>query len=195
MLRASVSLHTPSRTVTLGEPTPQGVLSEWLEAPEIGSLMFLDVSQSALDEKVEMACLEREQKGKLLDLLKDFFSLFDGHLGHTSLAEHVINTVDAKPVHLPPYRTSPAKKQIIEDQIQMMLDENIIEPSSSPWDVPVVIVKKSCGDHRFWVDYRGLNHLTLKHSYPLPSVKIQDSRFIYLSHTRLYREYITSSEM
>ncbi len=62
---------------------------------------------------MELACLEREQKGKLLDLLKDFFSLFDGHLGHTSLAEHVINTSDAKPVHLPPYRTSPAKKLII----------------------------------------------------------------------------------
>ncbi len=52
MLRASVSIHIPSRTVTLGEPTPQEVLSEWLEAPEIGSLMLLDVSQSALDEKV-----------------------------------------------------------------------------------------------------------------------------------------------
>ncbi len=111
MLRASVSIHIPSRTVTLGEPTPQEVLSEWVDAPEIESLMFLNVSQSALDEKVELACLEREQKGKLLDLLKDFFSLFDGHLGHTSLAEHVISTGDAKPVHRPPYRKSPAKNR------------------------------------------------------------------------------------
>ncbi len=111
MLRASISIHIPLRTVTLGEPTPQEVLSEWLEAPEIGSLMFLNVSQSALDEKVEMGLSREGKKGKLLDLLKDFFSLFDGHLGHTSLAEHVINTGDAKPVHLPPYRTSPAKNR------------------------------------------------------------------------------------
>ncbi len=109
MLRASVRIHIPSRTVTLGEPTPQEVLSEWVDAPEIESLMFLNVSQSALDEKVELACLEREQKGKLLDL-QDLFSLFDGHLGHTSLAEHVINTGDATPAHLPPYRMSTAKK-------------------------------------------------------------------------------------
>ncbi|KAL1246675.1 hypothetical protein QQF64_034392, partial [Cirrhinus molitorella] len=88
------------RTVTLGEPTSQEVLSEWSEAPEIGSLMFLDVSQSALDEKVEMACLEREQKGKLLDLLKDSWSLFDGRLGHTSLAEHVIDTGYAQKAEL-----------------------------------------------------------------------------------------------
>lgn len=170
MLRASVSIHIPSRTVTLGEPTPQEVWGEWLEAPELGSLMFLDVSQFALDEKVEMACLKTEQKEDLRDLLKDFWSLFDGHLGHTSLGEHEINTGDAKPVHLPPYRSSPAKKQIIEDQIQMMLEEDIIEPSSSPWAAPVVIVKKPCGDHRFCVDYRGLNHLTHKDSYPLPRV-------------------------
>ncbi len=49
MLRASVSIHITSRTVTLGEPTPQEVLSEWVDAPEIESLMFLNVSQSALD--------------------------------------------------------------------------------------------------------------------------------------------------
>ncbi|KAL0151699.1 hypothetical protein M9458_052998 [Cirrhinus mrigala] len=171
-LRALISIHVPSRTVTLGEPTPLEVLSELLEAPEIGSLIFLMFSWSALDEKVEMASLEGEQKGKLLDFLKDFWSLFDGHLGHTSLAEHIINTGDAKPVHLLPYRTSPAKKQIIKDQIQMILEENITELSSSPWAAPVVTCRQNmpCGDHRFYVGYRGLNHLTLKDSYPLPRV-------------------------
>ncbi len=52
----------------------------------------------------------------------------------------------------------------------MMLDESIIKPSSSPWAAPVVIVKKPCGDHRFCIDYRGLNHRTLKDSYPLPRI-------------------------
>lgn len=90
--------------------------------------MFLDVCQSALDEKIEMTCLKTEQKDDLMDLLKDFWSLFNRHMGHTSVGEHKINTGDAKPVHLPPYWSSPAKKQIIEDQIQMMLKEDSIKP-------------------------------------------------------------------
>lgn len=80
--------------------------------------MFLDISQSTLDVKIEMACLETEQKGKLMDLLKDFFGLFDGHLGHNSLVKHDINTGDAKPDHLPPYRTSPAKNRSLRNRLR-----------------------------------------------------------------------------
>ncbi|KAK3529642.1 hypothetical protein QTP70_032519 [Hemibagrus guttatus] len=96
--------------------------------------------------------------------------LITGHLGHTSLIEHSIDTGDAKPVHLPPYRTSPTKKQLIKDQIGKMLNEGIIEPATGPWAAPVVIVQKPCGEPRFCMDYRGLNQLTVKDSYPLPRV-------------------------
>lgn len=48
------------------------------------------------------------QSSGTLDLM---VSMFDGHLGHTSMTEHSIDTGDAKPVNLPPYRTSPEKKQ------------------------------------------------------------------------------------
>lgn len=73
---------------------------------------------------------ERRRAAELLRLLQSYNDLFDGHLGRTSLAEHVIVTGDAKPVNLPPYRTSPMEKQIIEDQVQKILQEGIIEPAS-----------------------------------------------------------------
>lgn len=41
MLGASVSVHIPSRTATLVESTPQEVLSEWLDAPELDVLARL----------------------------------------------------------------------------------------------------------------------------------------------------------
>ena len=56
----------------------------------------------------------------------------------------------------------------IERHISNMLDQNIIQVSASPWSSPVVLVKKKDGTTRFCVDYRKLNAVTRKDSYPLP---------------------------
>jgi hypothetical protein len=74
------------------------------------------------------------------------------------------------PVNVKPYRYSPTQKDEIERQVKEMLINGVIQPSSSPFASPVLLVKKKDGSWRFCVDYRHLNAITVKNKYPLPIV-------------------------
>lgn len=119
------------------------------------------------------ADLTTDQRQRLLVLLgsyRDVFALTPKELGRTSEVMHVIDTGDARPFRLRAYRTSPIHRQEIDKQIDEMLDQGIVQPSVSPWSSPVVLVKKKDGSIRFCVDYRKLNSVTKKDSYPLPRI-------------------------
>ena len=117
--------------------------------------------------------LDITQKEMLYNLLYEFSGLFSqgSHdLGRTDLVKHRINTGTAAPVRQPPRRFPFAKREEADKAIAEMKDDGIIEPSASPWSSPVVLVKKKDGSTRFCVDYRKLNSVTHKDSFPLPRI-------------------------
>lgn len=58
----------------------------------------------------------------------------------------------------------------IEKQVAHMLDLGEIQPSNSAFASPVILVKKKDGSWRFCVDYRGLNAITIRDNYPIPTI-------------------------
>lgn len=74
------------------------------------------------------------------------------------------------PVKVRLYRYPYIQKDAIETMVQELLHDGFIQPSGSPFSAPVILVKKKDGTWRFCVDYRALNSVTVKDSFPMPTV-------------------------
>ena len=74
------------------------------------------------------------------------------------------------PIARVPYRMAPAELRELKTQLQELLDKGFIRPSVSPWDAPVLFVKKKDGTLRLCIDYRQLNKVTIRNKYQLPRI-------------------------
>ena len=114
--------------------------------------------------------LNEDQRAQLTDVLNSFPDVMRNHPGQTSMAEHKIQTGTATPHRLPPYRLPHAYREEVLKELEEMREQGIIEPSSSEWSSPMVIVKKKDGSLRLCVDYRYLNEVSQVDAYPMPRV-------------------------
>ncbi len=88
---------------------------------------------------------------------------------HTEINDHAIELVDDwQPPYGPIYSLGPMELKTLKADIKNNLAS--IRPSKSPAGAPILFDKKPDGSQRLYVDYRGLNNLTIKNRYPLPLV-------------------------
>ena len=129
--------------------------------------------------------LSEIQKQQLKTLINSYEGIFASNPKKPSLVkdmQHHIITSEALPVNTKPHRIPHAWQDEVNKQIEEMLKNDIIRPSSSPWNSPIILVKKKDNSTRFVCDFRGLNDVTKKDSYPLPHIrdvldKMQGSRY------------------
>lgn len=87
---------------------------------------------------------------------------------------NIDHKIELEPGATPPrprmYRMSPKENDELKQQIQKLLEQGFIQPSTSPYGAPVLFVKKKTGELRMCIDYRALNKITIKNRYPLPRI-------------------------
>ena len=103
---------------------------------------------------------------------KDAFVDDTNTLGYCDIIKHRINLKPgSKTVSRPPYKASPDKREEIKRQIDKLLDQGLVVPSTSPYSSPVLLVRKPNGEFRMVIDYRMINSITEPIAFPLPGIK------------------------
>ena len=98
------------------------------------------------------------------------FCLEPNERGETDILTMEIDTGDARPKRQPVRRMPFAVRTEVAKQLRSMQEAGVIQPSSSPWASPVVMVRKRDGMYRFCEDYRELNAVTKADTFPLPRI-------------------------
>ncbi|XP_033729790.1 uncharacterized protein LOC117318986 [Pecten maximus] len=82
----------------------------------------------------------------LLIAYQDDFAKSKNDLGRTNLVQHRVDTGTAPPVKQRPRRLALSKREAAAKEVDRMLENGIIEPSTSAWASPVVLGVKA-GEH------------------------------------------------
>ena len=111
---------------------------------------------------------DRDRLRQLLLSHHETFAVEEGDRGETDLIQVTIDTGGAIPRRQAVRRTPFAIRTEVARQLENMQSQGVIQPSSSPWASPVVLVRKKDGSLRFCIDYRHLNLVTKPDVFPLP---------------------------
>lgn len=65
---------------------------------------------------------------------------------------------------------SSMKLKEFKEKLKDFLDKGLIQSSISPWDSPLLFVRKKDGSFRLYIDYRQLNKVTINNKYPLQRI-------------------------
>ena len=167
VVNASPTATTVYKGTKLGTFTPIGQVQ-----------LISNVQESHCETKAPLQIdlttteLSQTEQRELLELLNSFSTLFVGDgepVGWTGVVKHDIETSGA-PIRQPVRRLPQSMKHIVDDEVEKMIQQGIIRPSTSPWSSPIVMVRKKNGSWRFCIDYRKINAVTRQNAYPLPRI-------------------------
>lgn len=118
----------------------------------------------------ELSVDQQAQMKKLLASHLDLFQWGQFVARPSGDVVHRIDTGDHRPIKTKQYHQPFNVRKELAKQVEQMKSNNVIRDSKSPWNSPVILVKKKNGTYRFVVDFRRVNEVTIKDAYPLPLI-------------------------
>ena len=113
-------------------------------------------------------------QSKLDALLKEYETQFakdETSIRTTPLTEITIDTGNSEPVSQKAYPIAVKNFQWVKEEIKKLLTAKVIHNSSSSWSAPIIVVPKGDGGKQLVINYRTLNKVTRKFTWPMPKVE------------------------
>ena len=107
-------------------------------------------------------------------LMKEYESQFakdKTSIGTAPLTSMTIDTGNSDPVSQKPYLIAMKHYQWVKEEIEKLFAAKVICSSRSSWSAPIIIVPKGDGGKHLVIDYRALNKVTRKFTWPMPKVE------------------------
>ena len=140
------------------------------EKEDSGALLVIVRAVAVADPPVNTAASPPPEVSALIADFPRVFEEAEGVEKDPPVRHSIRLMEDAKPSHVKPYRSTETQRNEMKEQVIVLIQKGWIRPSSSPWGAPVLLVPKKDGTWRFCVDFRNLNAVTVRDSFPLPRI-------------------------
>src|SRR6266496_5246121 len=146
-------------------------LLKWMENDKYNqeAKLYELIGEEVMDTHV------KEMLDEILNEYDDVVSKGSHDIGNCKLVKHDIRLNDERPIKHKQSSRSAKENEWIKGQINEMLKNEVIEPSTSPYAFNIVIVGKKDGAgegmDRMCINYGSLNDVTEKDSGPIPIIK------------------------
>lgn len=133
--------------------------------------MLQTTDDEETQEEEPMKPLTPEQRRQLKEVIELFPKAENGKLGRTDLYTHKIDVGTAEPKKQRYYTMSKYVLDEVNREVDRMMTLDVIEEARfSPWNNPLVAVKKKTGKYRVCLDARYLNSISVNEGYPIPQI-------------------------
>uniref|UniRef100_A0A0K0G3A2 RNA-directed DNA polymerase n=1 Tax=Strongyloides venezuelensis TaxID=75913 RepID=A0A0K0G3A2_STRVS len=127
--------------------------------------------------KIDTTNVSKQNIQKIRNLIwkyRHIFHNYDGKPGRYNGLDTIkikLKNINYEPKRIRAGRLPKEKEKAMEEQLEILLNNDMIEQSRSPYLSRALLVKKKNGEYRFVVDFRELNLQLMKQSNYIPRVE------------------------